>query len=69
MDETTLTRDAARAGSSAAALMPTGKPSETPTPQSSAPTNATGVERAEHEQQQARRAPTTASTRTTGTRP
>ena len=37
MVETTLTRAAARAGSSAAALMPTGKPSEAPRPQSTMP--------------------------------
>jgi hypothetical protein len=40
MDATTLTRAAAWRGSSAAALSPTGKPSEVPSPQISAPPNA-----------------------------
>ena len=40
MEATTLTRAAAWRASSAAALMPTGKPSEAPTPHSRAPTNA-----------------------------
>src|SRR3954447_25817030 len=39
----TLTLAAAFAGSSAPALMPTGNPSDRPTPQSTAPTNAAGT--------------------------
>ena len=43
MDAITLTRGAAIAGSSAPALMPTGKPRDRPAPHRIAPTNATGV--------------------------
>src|SRR5687768_8587878 len=41
MTATTLTRAAACAGSSAAALMPTGKPSAVPSPQTATPATAT----------------------------
>ena len=40
MVATTLTRPAARAGSSAAALIPVGNPSAVPSPQSTTPTSA-----------------------------
>src|SRR5690606_35765440 len=42
IEDTTLTRTAEYAGSSAAALMPTGNPSAAPAPQTAAPITATG---------------------------
>ena len=42
MDAAVLTRGAAYRGSSAAALSPTGKPSDVPSPISTAPASATG---------------------------
>ena len=66
--QTTLTRDAARAGSSAPALMPTGTPSEIPAPQSSVPANATGVLGPKQNITRPRTA-MTVSARITGTRP
>src|SRR5690349_11058780 len=41
MTATTLTRAAARSGSSAAALIPTGKPSAVPSPHTATPATAT----------------------------
>ena len=68
MVETTLTRAAACTGSSAAALMPTGKPSEAPSPQSTIPRTTGRRVAAEHDQQ----TPTPAAAmvaHSTGTRP
>ena len=64
----TLTRGAASAGSSAPALMPTGKPSDTPAPHSSAPANATGV-LGPNENSTSPTTATRVSARITGTRP
>src|SRR3954454_10987747 len=68
IEATTLTRAAARAGSSAAALIPTGKPSEVPAPHSSTPRNASHTVGA-NTNSASPAAATAASTRTTGTRP
>ena len=68
MDATTLTRVAAAAGSSDAALIPTGNPSEVPSPQSKAPTKQSQVTGAKMKISRPTVA-SSASARTTGTRP
>src|SRR3954454_3098045 len=68
MDEMTLTRDAARAGSSAPALMPTGNPSEIPTPHRTVPANTSVVLEA-NAKSTSPATDVSVSTRITGTRP
>ena len=68
MEAMTLTRPAARTGSSAPALIPTGNPSETRIPHSSAPANASGGW-GENTNSSRPAIPTSARPRTAATRP